>query len=143
MKRKAKIVFTTKVNDTVFILLGQRTTTEATFWWLPGGSVDAGESDAAAVMRELSEELILPAAYHQAVLKHLVESETSTIEYQGKAYVILFKVVLHPTDQFPLPEIVDEFDSLQWFSIDALPQNMSREFDPIADRFVQWITSID
>lgn len=142
MKRKAKIVFTIHQGSETKILLGERITSEATFWWLPGGSVDPGESDFEAVARELSEELTLPASYQSKVDAYL-QSKVSPkrLEYQANAFVILFKVVLDEKALNELPLILDEFNRMQWFNVSELPANMSREFEFVEKDFSAWITS--
>jgi 8-oxo-dGTP pyrophosphatase MutT (NUDIX family) len=142
MKRKAKIVFTVQQGTNTKILLGERITSESTFWWLPGGSVDPGESDFEAVARELSEELTLPPSYQNKVDAYL-QSKVSPkrLEYQANAFVILFKVLLDEKALNEIPLILDEFNQMRWFNISELPTNMSREFEFVEKDFSNWITS--
>ncbi|MBC7451192.1 MAG: NUDIX hydrolase [Cytophagales bacterium] len=144
MKRKAKILFVEQqASGECRILLGKRISSGETFWWIPGGSVEQGESDFDAGLRELDEELILSDTY-LAALNAFIKSDTnpSKIEYQSaNADNIIFIVPMFHLEE-ELPRIIDEFEELQWFPLHALPENMSREFQYIQEGFMEQVKSL-
>ena len=131
MKRKSKILFIHKLPSQEYqLLLGRRISNNESFWWIPGGSVESGETDFEAGLRELEEELFLPSAYTEIlnVYKHS-DSIPNKIEYETpQASNIIFIVPMLSPDSINLPAIKDEFEELAWHKLDALPENMSREF---------------
>lgn len=133
MKRKAKILFIQKSMLEYRLLLGRRISNNESFWWIPGGSVEAGESDFEAGVRELDEELVLTAAYSDVITSYRINHQTPDfIEYESaQATNIIFLIPMTATADLPLPAIRDEFEELAWFGLDALPSNMSREFSYI------------
>jgi len=131
MKRKAKILFIHKTAATEYkLLLGRRISSNESFWWIPGGSVEAGESDFEAGLRELDEELFLTNDFVQ-VLNTFKSTGTTpaVIEYESKqAKNSIFLVPMIYPSLIAVPSIKDEFEEMAWFDLDNLPQNMSREF---------------
>jgi 8-oxo-dGTP pyrophosphatase MutT (NUDIX family) len=131
MKRKSKILFIQKSSFQEYkLLLGRRISNNESFWWIPGGSVESGETDFEAGLRELEEELFLTSAYTEVlnVYKHS-NTVPNKIEYETpQANNIIFIVPMLSPDSINLPAIKDEFEELAWHKLDALPENMSREF---------------
>jgi ADP-ribose pyrophosphatase YjhB (NUDIX family) len=140
MKRKAKILFVQVVSKDYHILLGRRVSSGESFWWIPGGSVETGEREFEAALRELDEELILTSAFTQVLLYFIHSStEPQQINYQSeKASNTIFIVPINIATK-ELPGIKDEFEELQWFNLDSLPSNMSREFSFIKKDFTEII----
>ena len=141
MKRKAKILFVQAVsNADCKILLGRRVSSGESFWWIPGGSVETGEREFEAALRELDEELILTSALTSA-LQYFIHSSTEPeqIKYQSEKAINTIFIVPVNIRTNELPEIKDEFEELQWFNLDSLPQNMSREFSFIKMDFTEII----
>lgn len=134
MKRKAKILFFSPSNK---VLLGQRTSNGETFWWLPGGSVEEGETDFEAAARELSEEMKLSKGLIEAITTFEIQID-NTFEYESKAYNIVFKVPVQEAATLSVPEIIDEFEQLKWIDADNLPSNMSHEFKRLQDQWKVW-----
>lgn len=137
MKRKAKILFIQKVSATAYkVLLGRRVSSGESFWWIPGGSVEAGESDFEAGLRELDEELFLTADYIQAL--DVFKSSNTTpavIEYEStQAKNEIFLIPMVRETAIALPAIKDEFEEMAWFDLENLPSNMSREFSFIEEQ---------
>ncbi|ABG59401.1 mutator protein, Nudix hydrolase, MutT family [Cytophaga hutchinsonii ATCC 33406] len=131
MKRKSKILFVQKITSQEYrVLLGRRVSNNESFWWIPGGSVEPGETDFEAGIRELDEELFLTAAYSSAIHAYELKNEVPPfIEYESaQAKNIIFMISMIQANDIPLPAIKDEFEELAWFNIDALPANMSKEF---------------
>ncbi len=130
MKRKSKIVFLAKKEEEVFVLLGQRTSGGETFWWLPGGSVEEGETDYEGAVRELNEELFLPEIYTNKLNQFFLNQTVPTFfEYETeKAHNILFMIPCETIFLENIPTIQDEFDNLAWWPVLNLPENMSKEF---------------
>lgn len=111
-------------------MLGRRVSNNESFWWIPGGSVEADESDFEAGLRELDEELFLTNDFIEALNKY---KKTNTlprvVEYvTPQAQNIIFLVPMVDFDSISLPTIKDEFEELSWFNLNELPSNMSREF---------------
>ncbi|MFN3404653.1 MAG: NUDIX hydrolase [Cytophagaceae bacterium] len=131
MKRKAKIVFYTNRNNKVRILLGKRNFSENEyFWWIPGGSIEQGENEFEALQRELSEELVLTSD-QQEILSTFKDSLPKSYTYtSANSSVTVFFIKLSEEN---LPQIVDEFNEIQWFEKNNLPDNMSREFQHIQE----------
>ena len=131
MKRKSKILFIHKVSSAEYhLLLGRRVSNNESFWWIPGGSVEAGETDFDAGLRELEEELFLTNDYTKVLdaYKHS-NVEPKRIEYATpQANNIIFLVPMSSPDTIGLPAIKDEFEELAWHNLDTLPDAMSREF---------------
>lgn len=131
MKRKSKILFIHKLSPVEYhLLLGRRVSNNESFWWIPGGSVEAGETDFDAGLRELEEELFLTNDYTK-VLNAYKDSNTEPqrIEYAtSQANNIIFLVPITNPNPTNLPAIKDEFEELAWHNLNELPDNMSREF---------------
>ncbi|WP_245553875.1 NUDIX hydrolase [Cytophaga aurantiaca] len=145
MKRKSKILFIHKVSSTEhYLLLGKRVSNNEAFWWIPGGSVEPGETDFEAGLRELGEELFLTADYLQILNRYThADILPDTLEYvTPQAQNIIFLVPIIQTDTIPLPAIKDEFEELAWQRLNALPQNMSREFSYIQSQLESTIRLI-
>jgi 8-oxo-dGTP pyrophosphatase MutT (NUDIX family) len=124
------------------VLLGQRTSQGDTFWWLPGGSVEPGESDFAAAVRELGEEMQLPVGLKNALATFSISS-INTYEYQSNAYNIIFVVPVQESDTLSVPSILDEFEKLMWHDAKQLPANMSVEFKRLEEQWKQWFYSLN
>ena len=132
-KRKAKVVFYSKTG-TVQILLGRRKSGGEEFWWIPGGSIEGEEDPIEALRRELEEEMVLTEGLKRG-LEHFKDSPPNILSFvSGKtSYLIYFiETPKESTNQAVLP--VEEFDTLQWFKISKLPENLSREFEHIRER---------
>lgn len=137
MKRKSKILFVQKISSAQYrILLGRRISNDESFWWIPGGSVEAGETDFEAGIRELDEELFLTPDYTQAVKSYQMKNTVPPfIEYESaQAKNSIFMITIVQVAEIPLPAIKDEFEELAWFELNALPANMSREFSYIQNQ---------
>lgn len=131
MKRKAKILFIQKISTTAYkLLLGRRVSSSESFWWIPGGSVEAGESDFEAGLRELDEELFLTNEFVQALnVFRSTNTLPAVIEYESKqAKNSIFLVPISGQSALAVPSIKDEFEEMAWFDLENLPANMSREF---------------
>lgn len=137
MKRKSKILFIHKVSSIEYhLLLGRRVSNNESFWWIPGGSVEVGETDFDAGLRELKEELYLTTDYLK-VLAQYKGSDTlpNKIEYvTPQAENIIFLVPIVHSNRVDLPEIKDEFEQMGWHNLNKLPSNMSREFSYIENQ---------
>lgn len=145
MKRKSKILFIHKLSSVDYnLLLGRRISNNESFWWIPGGSVESGETDFEAGLRELEEELILTDDYI-AVLNAYKHSDQvpDKIEYDTpQAHNIIFLVPMLHSNSIKLPAIKDEFEELGWHNLNELPGNMSREFSYIQTRLDSIIRSM-
>jgi 8-oxo-dGTP diphosphatase len=88
----------------------------AGLWELPGGKVAAGESDAAALVRELREELGVDVTVGARIGTDVALSASTTL----RAYrVTQTGGALHPNDHQALRWIgVDELDGLPWVPAD-------------------------
>lgn len=88
----------------------------AGLWELPGGKVAAGESDAAALVRELREELGVDVTVGARIGPDVALSASTTL----RAYrVTQTGGALHPNDHQALRWIgVDELDGLPWVPAD-------------------------
>ena len=88
----------------------------AGLWELPGGKVTAGESDAAALARELHEELGVKVTVGSRLGDDVALNETSTL----RAYLVTQTGgALHPNDHRALRWItVDDLDGLAWVPAD-------------------------
>jgi len=141
MKRKAKILFIQVDSDEYYyVLLGRRVSSGESFWWIPGGSVETGEQEFEAALRELDEELILTSVFTEA-LQYFIHASTEPqqIKYQSEKAVNTIFIVPVNIRTKELPKIKDEFEELQWFNLDSLPPNMSREFSFIKTDFTEII----
>lgn len=134
MKRKAKVLFVHKVSENSYsVLLGRRVSSNESFWWIPGGSVEEGETDFEAGLRELGEELFLTKDFTDVLQACKQENKNPvSVEYtSAQAVNIIFLVPMMYTGNIPLPSIKDEFEEVAWFGLDNMPPNMSREFSYI------------
>ena len=88
----------------------------AGLWELPGGKVAAGESDAAALARELHEELGVDVTVGGRIGADVALSDTMTL----RAYRVTQTAgALHPNDHRALRWVgADELDDLPWVPAD-------------------------
>lgn len=88
----------------------------AGLWELPGGKVAAGESDAAALARELREELGVEVTVGERLGVDVALNPTTAL----RAYLVTRTGgTLHPNDHRALRWItVDELDTLAWVPAD-------------------------
>lgn len=145
MKRKAKILFIHKVSATEYkLLLGRRVSSNESFWWIPGGSVEAGESDFEAGVRELGEELFLTDTFVK-ILDTYKNSNTVpvVVEYaSAQANNVIFLVPMRSPSEIAVPSIRDEFEEIAWFDLNNLPENMSREFSFIEGQLASHVRAL-
>ncbi|WP_299251351.1 NUDIX hydrolase [uncultured Cytophaga sp.] len=137
MKHKSKILFVHKISPIEYrLLLGRRVSNNESFWWIPGGSVEQGESDFEAGLRELGEELFLTNDYIAALDAYTLKNEIpNKIEYLSpQAKNIIFIVPMFQATAIQLPLIKDEFEELAWHNLNTLPSNMSREFSYVQNQ---------
>ncbi|MGN6646539.1 MAG: NUDIX hydrolase [Cytophaga sp.] len=145
MKRKAKVLFVHKVSESVYrLLLGRRVSSNESFWWIPGGSVEAGETDFEAGLRELGEELFLTKDFTDVLHAYKRDNKIPvSVEYtSSQAVNIIFLVSMQYTGNIPLPSIKDEFEEVAWFDLNNMPQNMSREFSYIEKELQQAVRKL-
>ena len=88
----------------------------AGLWELPGGKVAVGESDAAALARELREELGVEVTVGSRIGADVSLNETTTL----RAYLVTQTGgTLHPNDHRALRWItLEELDGLDWVPAD-------------------------
>jgi len=131
MKKKAKVIFYYSTGEKIFILLGKRVVSSSEeFWWLPGGSVEGGESLLQAVARELNEEISLTPALIKGFEKYNEFNHPPSITYPtDKSEVTVFMVQVNFMDE--TIECKEEFTEMKWFDLTSLPSDMSREFPNI------------
>jgi 8-oxo-dGTP pyrophosphatase MutT (NUDIX family) len=100
------------------VLLGHRSATKRVnpdAWDLPGGVVEAGESELAALERELREELGVEVAATAA--SHLCRVVVGPAE----APVRLSAWLVRDWHGTPVNAAPDEHDAIDWFTVEELP----------------------
>lgn len=100
------------------VLLGHRSPDKHAYpdiWDLPGGVIEAGESELGALARELQEELGVHIARESAV--HLCRVTAGA----SSAPVLLSAWLVSDWDGTPTNLAPDEHVDIGWFSIDELP----------------------
>jgi 8-oxo-dGTP diphosphatase len=102
--------------DTLLVAQRERPTELAGLWELPGGKVAAGESDAAALVRELEEELGVEVTVGERVGHDVVVNDRMTL----RAYVVTQTGgSVQPRDHRALRWVTaDELDGLAWVPAD-------------------------
>jgi len=134
MKQKAKLLFFTRTGkDSILVLLGRRISKEGEeYWWIPGGGVEAGEALFEAAARELTEELIPTKAIADTISNYQKQGITPpSIQYttgNSENYIFFIQINHYNGIVEDTIGIVDEFEELKWFELNAIPQPMSREF---------------
>ncbi len=100
------------------VLLGHRSPTKLAYpsvWDLPGGIVEAGESELDALTRELHEELGIQIAPGSA--SHLYRLTVRPAEEP----VLLSAWLVHDWQGTPANIAPEEHDDLRWFGLEELP----------------------
>ena len=104
--------------------------------WLPtGGHVEPGEHPRATVVREIQEELGLTPT-HAIEAPLMVTIATTSARTAGHIDVLLWYVI-HGDREQNLEFDQGEFNSINWYSFDAIPFQRS---DPHMKRFIQKLT---
>lgn len=89
-------------------------------WYLPGGGVKKGESIAAALLRELEEEI----AVREPCIERVLGVYHSRREGKDDHIVIFVARVADPPGDLTRADPI-EIEDARWFSLDALPANIS------------------
>jgi 8-oxo-dGTP pyrophosphatase MutT (NUDIX family) len=131
-KRKAKILFYQKTPRGTRILFGKRVSKEGEeFWWMPGGSVEEGESEFEGAVRELYEEIV-PVRYMEAEIEKIETSGRlpEFVRYNsGSSIGIVFFIKIDESiSTVEIIECREEFEEMRWFLMGELPFNMSRDY---------------
>ena len=117
------------------ILLVRQAKAESTYWLLPGGRVERGETLAETVVRELAEECRLDVDVLQPPLA-LVESLSPDGGKRRHAVEIVFAA--HLTDPGAVPRVGDPaIKEIAWVSADRLAGLQLRP--PITDLVTTWL----
>lgn len=100
------------------VLLVHRSPTKAAFpstWDLPGGGIEAGETERAALARELHEELGVQVA--DDALSHLCRAHAGGpgTEVRVSAWLVT------DWDGVPVNAAPEEHDDMGWFGLEELP----------------------
>jgi 8-oxo-dGTP pyrophosphatase MutT (NUDIX family) len=103
------------LNEDGEMLLLHRNTPQLSRWEIPGGKVEAGETPAAAVVRECKEELGVDIE----VVKEL--PETILIRDDQKYFCRRFLSTL-VNDDLPMVNEADKFDQVKYFSFAQILQ---------------------
>ncbi len=90
-------------------------------WYLPGGGVKKGESFAAALVRELKEEVALDAPTVERVLGVYHSRREGKDDH---IVVFVVRVAVTPSSQLQAADAM-EIEEARWFPLDALPANAS------------------
>lgn len=101
------------------LLLAHRSSTRSAYadmWDLPGGHVEAGETELAALSRELHEELGVQIAAASAA--HLCRVEAG----RGAQLLRLSAWLVHDWQGTPMNLAIDEHDEIRWFRPEELPR---------------------
>lgn len=107
------------------ILLGLRE--ELPIWALPGGKLDPDEEFTAAIIREIKEETCLDAT----ITRYIGDCRYLNSKNMEK-HVMFYLCQAHSAEA----KVTDEEIKWEWFSPDALPDNLFPAFRPvIADAF--------
>ena len=112
IRQAAKALIST---DDAVLLIKQRHADGTPFWTLPGGGVQAGESCAEALRRELREELDCHVYVGDAV---------DTVWYAHRsdaACVSVYTVYECQIDSRPTPNITEGVSEYRWVAPEALP----------------------
>jgi 8-oxo-dGTP diphosphatase len=101
---------------TLLVAQRERPTELAGLWELPGGKVAAGESDAAALVRELEEELGVEVTVGARLGRDVVLNDQMTL----RAYLVTQTGgIVQPRDHRALRWVTaDELDGLAWVPAD-------------------------
>lgn len=101
------------------VLFGQRMNTgyEDGAWHLPSGHLEGGESVVAALIREAEEEVGVRIAPQNVHFSHIMHNESS-----GGRMAFFFTVTEWDGDPTNLEP--DKCSALEWFPLEALPEQM-------------------
>ncbi len=117
-----------------FLITRRRSETVYAGWWeFPGGKIEPGESPEGAVVRELYEEVALPAR-----VIHLLPQTTHTYDH---ARVRLHPLVCEPEPNAPAPQPVEVAD-LRWTTLADLDRAAFLPANaPLLDTLARYLAS--
>lgn len=98
-------------------------------WSLPGGGIERSETPQAAALRELYEETGIIATEDTCRLLGILTSEKIPVNYTAHLFEIAVNKRSLPAIQHNTHEIIE----VAWFSLDALPQDLSPIVRPCLD----------
>lgn len=119
------------LRDNKILLLLRNKAPEAGCWTIPGGKVEFGETVEAAILREVQEEVGTEAKIIAplGVTNHILKEE-------GTHYVsprFLVSIIGEPKNMEPMSH-----SEMKWFSIDALPENVTMTTQKALSAFLTW-----
>ena len=85
---------------------------------LPGGKIELGETAREAVIREAKNSLSIDLKLNDLEFKHIMYRKCNEPEF----FSCVFSVMSY--DQQPINGELERHDKLEWFDLDALPDNM-------------------
>jgi 8-oxo-dGTP diphosphatase len=127
-----KVAVTGRIEQDGRVLLVRRGVNPAKgLWALPGGYMDAGELPAAALARELHEEVALDVVVHELLAIYpMVNGHTNS-----HGIVLTYRVT--PTEPAATPGAHDDVAEARWFGADELPADLA--FESTREQLQQWL----
>jgi 8-oxo-dGTP diphosphatase len=114
MRRRRIIVVAGVIERNGHVLIGQRKSGEkhALKWEFPGGKVERGETPAAALQRELEEELAIQAAVGPEIVRY-------EFQYPSRTPILL---IFHRIRDYRGEPRNGVFEQIRWEALEKLPQ---------------------
>lgn len=116
------------------LLLKRKKAPEANHWSIPGGAIEYGETAEEALIREIREEIGLECSS-----THFLGYHDYIITREHRHWISLFFVLTNKELKEPINMEPDKHSSMQWFDLENLPMDLTKNTDQAITTYKEWI----